>query len=172
MAEEPKKPRKVSLPVTGAGKPMTFLEKAEIGDDAVSGDRPPAAWIGLGAMATFAFMVPLAMGAMSLLKSFYAHAPGGRPNPVPLYVLSFLVPAVSAAAGGFLVGRFGPKMGAKGGLFSGLIAGIGMFAIAASGEVREGRGWLSALSALVIVIVTTPAGWLGGRLGKMGRKAR
>jgi hypothetical protein len=62
-------------------------------------------------------------------------------------------------------------MGAKGGLWSGLIAGIGMFAIAAAGEWREGRGFLAALSALVIVLVTTPSGWLGGKIGKAGRKA-
>jgi hypothetical protein len=163
------KAKRVSLPVVGAGKASTFLEQADLGDELAPDDRAPAAWIGLGAMMTFALMVPLAMAAMALLRAIYAGAEGQRVNPVPLYVLSFAVPAISALGGGFLIGRFGPRVGPKGGALSGLIAGVGMFTIAMVGEVRAGHGALAGLSALVIVLVTAPSSWLGARLGRLGK---
>ncbi len=161
--------KKVSLPVVGAGKARTLLEQADIGDELAPDDRAPAAWIGLGAMMTFALMVPLAMLAMSLLRSLYAGAEGQRVNPVPLYVLSFAVPAISAFGGGFMIARFGPRVGPKGGALAGLIAGTGMLTIAMVGEVRAGHGLLAGLSAVVILLVTTPSSWLGARLGRFGK---
>ena len=164
-AHKPKKSLPV-FPALGLSK-RTLLEQADLGDEGGPAERVLAPWIGLGAMLTFAIMVPLSMAAMALLRSVYAGG-GGRPSPVPLYVFSFLVPAIASLSGGFLIGRFGPRVGPKGGALSGLIAGIGMFTIAMVGEVRAGRGVLAGLSALVIILVTTPSSWLGARLGRAG----
>jgi hypothetical protein len=172
MAEhraEGEKPKRVSLPVVGAGKAQTLLEQADIGDDVAPDDGAPAAWIGLGAMMTFALMVPLSMLGLALMKALVRPDADPRASIVPLFVLSFAATALSSFGGGFLVARFGPRVGPKAGALSGLIAGVGMMTISIVGEVRAGHGFLAGLSAIVIVLVTTPSAWLGARLGRLAK---
>src|SRR5262245_60857010 len=122
MVDPPAKKR-VSLPVLGEKKP-TLLEKAELGDES-AGERSPVAWIGLGTMATFVALVPLAMLAM-LGAHAIANAKGVSSGVATagLVAVAIVTLALSSWAGGYLVGRFGGKAGVREGALSGAVVGL------------------------------------------------
>jgi putative membrane protein (TIGR04086 family) len=162
MAEpEPKK--RVSLSVLQE-KPKTLLEQAELGNADEGEARSPLAWVLLGAFGNFTILVPLAMVAMALLRKLS----GGQPRWVPLLVTSIVCLCISSFGGGYLVGRFGGRSRPREGMLTGALAGLVMWAL----SVLTGGTTLGArvLLGAVILVITVPAAWLGGRQGYRSRK--
>ncbi len=160
--EKPRK--KVSLPVVGAGAKKTFLEQAELGDEE-AGTRSPAAWVLLGAMATFVVLVPEAMLATWALTAIYrrgAEASAGT-NELPFlpFVLVSIASVVLASlAGGALIGRFGPKITVRMGALVGALVGVVLWALSRT------------VLGVVVLPVTLSMAALGVVLGRRGRTKR
>lgn len=157
VAVAPKK--RVSLPVVGDGAGgKTLLQQAQLGDDLAT-ERSDTAWIGLGVLAIFVVLIPLAMLAMAALKWIYGASPLDGAGAVgALVVISILTVAISSTLGAFIVGRFGPRIGGAHGAILGALAGALMWGIS--------RAWLG----VVILVVTVPAAALGARLGRRARR--
>ena len=156
MTDPPKK--RVSLPVVtsqgrDAGK-KTLLDQAELGDDETT--RGPWSWVILGAMAIFVALVPLSMLVMAILRRVYASTES--PPVAPLVAASVAAIALSCFAGGFLVGRFGPRMTATLGAATGALSGVVLWALSRA-----------ALGGLVL-LVATPFAALGAHLGRKRRR--
>ena len=122
-------------------------------------ERSPAAWVALGVMAIFVVVVPLAMLVFAALRAL-PFSPSAGAGLALTVILSALTPAISSAAGGWLVGRFGPDDRGRVAALAGLGAGLVMWALS-----RTPMGF-------VIVLVTTPAAWMVGRIGARGRPRR
>lgn len=159
-ASKPPAKKRVSLPVVGQSqRPLDGVDTGE----GIPSARAPAAWILLGALATFAVLIPLSMLAMALLKAIYAsRADSGSIDAGPIAIVSILCVSIASAAGGWIVGRFGGKAGPREGALSGVVAGL----------VMAGLGALGApvYLSLVILVVTVPTAWLGARRGRATRK--
>jgi hypothetical protein len=153
MADPPKK--RVSLPVVGEGSKKTLLDQAELGDDE-AGTRGVWSWVFLGVMAVFVVLVPLAMLAMAVLKRAYATS--DSPPVAPLVVVSIAAIGSSCFLGGWLVGRFGPRMTARLGAATGVLTGLVLWALTRT------------LLGGVIVVVTAPFTALGAHVGRRGRR--
>ncbi len=158
-ASKPPAKKRISLPVVGQSQRP--LDGVDTGEGVPT--RSPAAWVLLGALATFAVLLPLSMVAMALLKAAYAsRGDAGAIDAGPIAIVSIVCVGISSAAGGWIVGRFGGKAGAREGALSGLVAGL----------VMAGLGALGAplYLSLVILVVTIPTAWLGARRGRATRK--
>lgn len=152
--EQPKK--RVSLKIVGEGEKQTLLQRAEIGDEAAT-ERSPAAWVILGAIAVFVVLVPLSMLSLGVAQRIYGQDAEAR-HPWPLVIVAVVSIVVSCACGGFLVGRFGPRVDARKGAFSGAIAGVVLWALS-----RTPLGF-------VLVLVAAPSAALGAFVGRRARK--
>ena len=156
MDDPPKK--RVSLPIhpsdPGAGN-QTLLDRAELGDDAEV-TRGPWSWVLLGVMAIFVVLVPLAMLVMALLRRVYASSEA--PPIAPLVAGSVAAIAIACLSGGFLVGRFGPRMTAPLGAATGALAGVVLWALSRT------------LLGGIVVVLTTPLSALGAHLGRKQRR--
>src|SRR5271167_4910715 len=120
--------------------------------------RPPWHWVGFGTVMIFTAWLPLAyLGTAIVARAGEASIVG------PL--LAVLLPlVVAAAAGGFLVGRFGKPAGVREAVLAGLVTGlVGVVLTVLSGP-------FSPLLLLVLVISTGCAG-AGGALGVRQRRA-
>jgi hypothetical protein len=150
----PPEKKRVSLPVVGDGAKKTLLEQAELGDDA-EGSRGSWSWVLLGAMAIFVVLVPLAMLVMAALRRAFE----GRESPpvAPLVIASVAAIALSSFAGGWLVGRFGPRMTARLGAATGALSGIVLWGLS--------KTWIGG----IVLVVTTPFAALGAHLGRRQR---
>ncbi len=152
MADEPKK--RVSLPVVG--QPRRAID--DVADPGAPTAKAPAAWILLGAMATFAVMMPLVYVVAATLGAIY-RAPIGAPQTVlPTAILSGVTVALSSFAGGYLVGRFGGRAGPREGALAGLLTGLVLWALS------------RLLLGGVLVVLTVPAAYFGARFGRRSRK--
>lgn len=152
MADEPKK--RVSLPVVG--QPRRAID--DVDDPGAPTAKAPAAWILLGAMATFALMMPLVYLVAATLGALY-RAPIGAPQTVvPTAILSAVTVGVSAFAGGYIVGRFGGRAGPREGALAGLLTGLVLWALS------------RMLLGVVLVAITAPAAYFGARFGRRSRK--
>lgn len=140
MAEPPK--RKVSLPVIGSQQPAP---------GELPPNRSPAAWVLLGALTHFAVLLPLALLAMPLLRTFVE-----RGSMVAIVASAVVLIGASALCAGYVVGRFGT--GVRDGALSGGLAALVLWAIS-----RSPTGF-------VIAAVTVPLAWLGARWGRASRK--
>lgn len=151
---EPKPRKKVSLPVVSSGdRPRRAIDDVELGEGTAT--RSGASWVVLGALSTFAILVPLAMVAVAIAR--------GADTIVPLAVLSITAFVVASFAGGFVIGRFGPGTGPREGAWSGALAGIVMALLAARGLGRA--AWI----AFVVLLVTIPASAFGAARGRSSR---
>ena len=159
--------------------------------------RSPQQWTLIGAGAILLFCVPLAMLAAALTKSvtvaylpegtgrtiqeaWLALAPGVR---LKLSLVMLLAPisslALAAVAGGALVGRFGGRAGTTEATMAGLFAGVGVviFTVVRSLAMADATslGGVAAMqqlmSAVIVLLVTTLLGRLGGWLGFRRRSA-
>lgn len=157
MADEKKK--RVSLPVVGQqgrSTSLTGLDDVDTGEG-VPTARAPGAWILLGALATFAFVMPLALIVSAVLGSVYRS--GGAPqSPIPIAIGAVLSLAIGAFGGGYIVGRFGGRAGTREGALAGALAGAVFWAMS------------RMLAGIAILVVTWPAAYLGARIGKRSRK--
>jgi hypothetical protein len=79
--------------------------------------------------------------------------------------------AVSAFAGGLLVGRFGSGAGPREGAASGVVTAL--VALAVSWRVLAEGGWGAVVSMVVPLVVAVGFAWWGGRVGarKRAKKA-
>jgi len=138
-------------------------------------ERPPWHWSGIGAVATFLVWLPLAAIAAKLGAQMAEDATAGgasmplktRVGIIGLQLAGFLI---SAFAGGFLVGRFGGKAGAREGAVGGFFAAALAWALAAASPLQGPT--FATWAALLVVLGTlgTAMGFLGGRVGHSRRK--
>ncbi len=138
--------------------------------------RPPWHWVGFGAVAIFVAWLPLAYAAQAISGRVMAARLGGgegdvgerlrqlspsaRASTLAWMALPHVVALViAAAAGGFLVTRFGtgtrPRESAIAGLMVGLLA-LGLTYAQAGVSVAP----------LIVPVVATLSAWAGGRLGR------
>jgi hypothetical protein len=154
--ESPGKKKRVSLPVVG-NSGRSQLGSVDTGEG-VPTARAPGAWIILGALATFALMLPLLYVITALLGAVY-RAPIGAPQTLlPAAIGGVLSVGAGAYAGGYIVGRFGGRAGTREGALAGILAGVVMWAMS------------RMLLGVVIVFVTWISAYLGARIGKRSRK--
>lgn len=142
------KKKRVSLPVVG--QPRRAIDDVE--DPGAPTARAPAAWILLGALATFALFLPLAYVAVGVLGAIHVT------SVAPTAIITSLCVAVAAFGGGYIVGRFGGKAGPREGALAGALVGLVLWAMT------------RLLVGVVIVVLTTPLAYAGARFGRRTRK--
>ncbi len=162
-------------------------EPAEPGAEDEVAERPPWHWVGFGTIATFALWLPLAYLAevfrhRLFLSKFGANA---AREDIELAFASMsamerfrwtametlphlLVFAISAFAGGFLVGRWGTGTGPKEAALSGVVTAL--VAIAVSWRTVAEGGWGGIISMIVPLVMAVLFSWLGGRRGAKKKK--
>ncbi len=171
--------KKRRLPVLNAPPVKGASGDGAGGDDGETGDldtRPPWHWIGFGTVAVFGVWVPtsyLAELARARLIAQWIGAPDSPESAAAaiaalspearvkiglvLFVTHGTALALSAFAGGALVGRYG---GAGAGVREAALAGL-MAALVAAVLAWSGVSWVP----LVTVAVATAAAAAGGRAG-------
>jgi hypothetical protein len=134
----------------------------DAGDAPDEPERAPWQWVGFGALAVFAVWVPLAW--LSMLAA--ARIAPGEPSAGALAARAAVLAAglaVSALAGGYLVGRWGTVgVGVREAALAGLVAALAATALA----------WLTvgvSAGALATVVIAVPPAALGGSLGRRRR---
>ena len=142
---------------------LPVLQSAPAEDDE---PRPPWQWVGFGTVMIFTAWLPLAYAGAALV------APPARPDAAAIeggrglakLLLATTVPlVVAAAAGGFLVGRFGKPAGVREAAFAGLLTGLVAVSLTAL------SGAFSPLFLVVVAIATAAAGG-GGAAGVRQRR--
>jgi hypothetical protein len=155
------------------------------GDEAGE-DRPPWQWVGFGTIATFACWLPLAYLAEAVRHHVFLSRFGSTPSEDEVklafaamtamerfrwtamqtlpHVLAF---ALSAFAGGLLVGRFGAGTGPREAALSGVVTAL--IALAVSWRVLAEGGWGAVVSLLVPLVIAVYFSWWGGRVGTRKR---
>jgi peptidoglycan/LPS O-acetylase OafA/YrhL len=128
--------------------------------------RPPWQWVGLGAGAIFAVWLPLSVLVGALAGRLLAHAvdeEAQRRAAIALSVGYAFELAGGALAGGYLVGRWGPRnVGVREAMLSGLLAaGVGALAVMLSPGPSFG--------APLLAVIAPAAAGLGAKLGLRGR---
>ena len=156
MADEGEKKRRVSLPVVGQSGRST-LGSIDTGEG-VPTAKAPGAWIILGALATFALLMPLAYVVIAIIGAAYRAPVGAPQTALPAAIGTVLAVGAAAFSGGYIVGRFGGRAGPREGGLSGVLAGAVLWAMS------------RMLLGVAIVFVTWPAAYIGARIGKRSRK--
>jgi hypothetical protein len=148
--------------------------------------RPPWHWVGFGTVATFACWLPLAYAAEAVRGRVFVSRFGAAPSRedvetafaamdamdrfrwTAMQTLPHLVAfAVSAFAGGLLVGRFGSGTGPREGAASGVVTAL--VALAISWRVLAEGGWGAVVSMVVPLVIAVGLAWWGGRVGARKR---
>ncbi len=159
-------------------------------DADASEERPPWQWVGFGTIVTFACWLPLAYVAEAVRHNVFLARFGSAPSEDEVkvafaamsamerfrwtamqtlpHVVAF---ALSAFAGGLLVGRFGSGTGPKEAALSGAFTAF--VALAVSWRVLAEGGWGALVSLLVPLVIAVCFSWWGGRVGtrKRAKKA-
>lgn len=165
-------------------------EKAATDEEDTSEERPPWQWVGFGTIATFASWLPLAYLAEAVRHHVFLSRFGSAPSEDEVklafaamsamerfrwtamqtlpHVIAF---ALSAFAGGLLVGRFGAGTGPREAAFSGVVTAS--IALAVSWRVLAEGGWGALVSVVVPLAIAVFFSWWGGRVGarKRAKKA-
>jgi hypothetical protein len=160
------------------------------GNDAGSEDeieeRPPWHWVGFGTIVTFACWLPLAYAAAAIGKQLFVSRFGANASHEEVDAAFATMPAmdrfrwtamqmlphvvafaISAFAGGLLVGRFGTRTGPREAALSGVVTVV--IALGVSWRVLAEGGIGAFVSAAVpMAIAVVFAGW-GGRVGTKKR---
>ena len=148
--------------------------------------RPPWHWVGFGTIATFACWLPLAYVAEAVRHRVFVSRFGASPSREEVELafatmsgmerfrwtatqtLPHLVAfALSAFAGGLLVGRFGSGTGPREAAASGVVTAL--VALAVSWRVLAEGGWGAVVSMVVPLVVAVGFAWWGGRVGTRKR---
>jgi len=154
------------------------------GDDVDA--RPPWQWVGFGTIATFACWLPLAYVAEAVRHRVFVSRFGASPSREEVelafaamngmerfrwtamqtspHLVAF---ALSAFAGGLLVGRFGSGTGPREGALSGVVTAL--VALAVSWRVLAEGGWGAVVSMAVPLVVAVGFAWWGARVGSRKR---
>jgi hypothetical protein len=133
------------------------------GDDDFA--RPAWQWVGFGTLAIVVVWLPLAAIALSLAVRWTAASETGASPSAPLILagLSAFGLAIAALAGGFLVGRWGPRgFAVRSGAAAGMAAALG-----AAVASWIAFGFMPA--ALLGVAIALPSGAAGASLGARTR---
>ncbi|MGZ3420671.1 MAG: hypothetical protein ACXVEF_37205 [Polyangiales bacterium] len=149
-----KKPKR-SLPVVG--NPKRAIDDVNLGEDSPAA-KSPGGWIILGALSTFAFLTPLAMLAMAVLKGMFQNPAATKGGWGALVAMGIAIVALSSFGGGYVVGRFGLKCGPREGALSGALAGLAMW------------GFSHLPTGVAILAVTVPSAYFGARRGRRARQ--
>lgn len=145
-------------------------------------ERPPWHWVGFGTIVTFACWLPLAYLAEAVRHRVFVSRFGSSPSEdevklvfatmsamerfrwTAMQMLPHLLAfAVSAFAGGLLVGRFGTRTGTREAAASGVVTAL--VALAISWRVVAAGGSGAIVSVLVALTVAVGFSWWGGRVG-------
>jgi hypothetical protein len=175
------------LPVIQSAPPPA---PAPAKDEEDADERPPWQWVGFGTIATFACWLPLAYLAEAVRHHVFLSRFGSAPSEDEVklafaamsamerfrwtamqtlpHVIAF---ALSAFAGGLLVGRFGAGTGPREAALSGVVTAL--IALAVSWRVLAEGGWGAVVSLLVPLVIAVGFSWWGGRVGtrKRAKKA-
>lgn len=149
-------------------------------------ERPPWHWVGFGTIATFACWLPLAYIAEAVRHRVFVSRFGASPSREEVelafaamtamerfrwtatqtlpHLIAF---AVSAFAGGLLVGRFGSGTGPRESAASGVVTAL--VALAVSWRVLAEGGWGAVVSMVVPLVIAVGFAWWGGRVGARKR---
>jgi hypothetical protein len=124
--------------------------------------RPRWQWVGFGTVMTFTAWLPLAYLGTTLVARVEPREGGAAGASVVGSLLAMVVPLVlAAAAGGYLVGRFGKPAGVREALLAGLVTGLAAILVTAlSGPLS-----LASPAFLLVVVIATAASGGGGALG-------
>jgi len=141
------------------------------GDDASTTPRPWWAWVGLAVVAIVGSWIPLT--ALALATGRWASDKLGIGASFGLTVLVMAAAsagaiALGAAAGGYILGRWGPRRPVALGVLAGVLAG-GLAGVLSA--VLMGRAWLAVESALPTVLLAASGGAIGAWSGARGRSA-
>lgn len=152
-------------------------------------ERPPWHWVGFGTIATFACWLPLAYVAEAVRHRVFVSRFGSSPSEDEVRLVfatmssmerfrwtamqalpHLLAFALSAFAGGLLIGRFGPGTGPREAAASGVVTAL--VALLVSWRVLAEGGWGAVVSMVVPLVVAVALSWWGGRVGarKRGKK--
>lgn len=157
-------------------------------DDEIA-ERPPWHWVGFGTIATFACWLPLAYVAEAVRHHVFESKFGSSPSRdqvelafaamsamerfrwTAMQTLPHLVAfALSAFAGGLLVGRFGSGTGPREAAASGVVTAL--VALAVSWRVLAEGGWGAVVSMTLPLVIAVFFAWWGGRVGARKRAAK
>ncbi len=145
---------------------LPLLRSAD--DSEVDPARPGWQWVGFGTVAIFVVWLPLSAAAGSVASGLSRGDPGAAPHAslgaaIVFASTSAIALALSALAGGFVVGKWGGRgVGVREASLAGL--GTSLVAVVAS--------WLSfgfAPGALLVIPIAVPLAALGGWLGVRSR---
>jgi len=154
-----------------AKRHLPLLQPAQGTDD--DPPRSPWQWVGFGAAAIFAVWVPLSILAVALSSRLLGSA-GDLPAQRRAVILGWCVYGIDLAggalAGGYLVGRWGPRgVGVREGAKSGLGAAIGLGLLAWA--MLQASAGPSVLAGLLVVAAVSPGiAALGTRAGLRRRR--
>jgi hypothetical protein len=145
-------------------------------------DRPPWHWVGFGTIVTFACWLPLAYVAEAVRHHVFASRFGSSSSEdevklvfatmsaierfrwTAMQMLPHLLAfALSAFAGGLLIGRFGTGTGSREAAASGIVTAL--IALAISWRVLAAGGSGAIVSIVVALAVAVAFSWWGGRVG-------
>jgi hypothetical protein len=154
-----------------AKRHLPLLQPAQGADD--DPPRSPWQWVGFGAAAIFAMWVPLSILAVAVSSRLLGSA-GDLAAQRRAVVLAWCVYGIDLAggaiAGGYLVGRWGPRgVGVGEGAKAGLGAAIGLGVLVWA--MLQGSGDASVLAGLLAVAAVSPVlAALGTRAGLRRRR--
>ncbi|MEZ4374126.1 MAG: hypothetical protein R3B07_25115 [Polyangiaceae bacterium] len=138
-------------------------------EDAAAEERSPRGWVVVGAMLGFTLWLPLLMIAQWVsAKWTLAVSSDGAPSYDTLLLIQlgpvFLTLMIATGGAGALVGRFGGRARALHAALSGLAMAVGVGALAVlSGSFPSLL--VALLGTLILALVATSSGYVGGRLG-------
>jgi hypothetical protein len=145
-------------------------------------ERPPWHWVGFGTIVTFACWLPLAYAAEGIRHWIFTSKFGASATREDVelafssmsaterfrwtametlpHVIAF---ALSAFAGGLLIGRFGTGTGPREAALAGVVTCLIAFGVAWR-VIAEG-GWGALVSMAVPLVIALAFSWWGGRVG-------
>jgi tRNA-(ms[2]io[6]A)-hydroxylase len=179
------------LPVIQSAPPAKSGGEGEpTGGEDDDEQRPPWHWVGFGTIVTFACWLPLVYLAEAVRHHVFVSRFGASPSQDEVaqafasmpalerfrwtamqtlpHVVAF---ALSAFAGGMLVGRFGAGTGPREAALSGVVTA--MIALALSWRVLAEGGTGALVSVVLPLLLAVGFAWWGGRVGarKRAKKA-
>lgn len=137
------------------------------GDSSDEPERAPWQWVAFGAGAIFVAWLPLSAIALALAARVSSRfdlddsAQLARAS-VAIGVIYSVAIALGAVGGGFLVGRWGSRVGVRHAALAGMVAAIVAIALSC---VSSGF----AARSLLVAVVAVPMASAGGRLGRRAR---
>ena len=155
--------KRVSLPVLSSKS--TLLDQTELGVEQ-SESRSSLAWVGLGVMANFVVLIPLALFGTLPFREF---TQGVRPMSGRVLVLIAFMGAcvivIASFSSGYLIGRMSRVTKVRDGVWAGLIAGLILWVV----SISSNRDIATILAGASLLLISTLCTSLGTYRGKRAR---